>query len=203
MAVTRERFEQGLTYEAYREQMTRNRERFEENERTLSLPAEEVAYFAELPETLNVLVLAEDWCGDVIANLPVLGRLAQESGKLNVRVFPRDENLDVMNQYLNQGVHQSIPVFVFFDEEFREIGHWIERPALVSELQSKMLDELFATDPAFEGIARGTSMAVMPEAARLRLGQAFGEFRSKTRETADREVVREIRALLERDVVGA
>jgi hypothetical protein len=203
MAVTRERFEQGMTYETYREQMTRNRERFEENERTLVLPEEEVAYFRQLPETLNVLVLAEDWCGDVIANLPVLGRLAQESGKLNVRVFPRDENLDLMNQYLNQGVHQSIPVFVFFDEEFREIGHWIERPALVSELQGKMLDELFASDPAFEGVARGTSPAQMPEAARLRMGQAFGAFRAETRETADREVVREIRALLEREFAGA
>lgn len=203
MAVTRERFEQGLTYEAYREQMTRNRERFEENEQTLSLTAEDVAYFSALPETLNVLVLAEDWCGDVIANLPILWRLAQESGKLNLRVFPRDENLDLMNQYLNQGVHLSIPVFVFFDEEFREIGHWIERPALVSEMQSQMLDDLFATDPALEGVARGTSMATMPEEARMRMGQAYGEFRSATRETADREVVREIRALLERDFAGA
>lgn len=41
---------------------------------------------ADLDRPLHVLVLAEDWCGDVIANLPVLGRLAAESGTFDVVV---------------------------------------------------------------------------------------------------------------------
>ena len=32
MAVTKERFEQGMTYDEYKAQMTRNRERFDANE---------------------------------------------------------------------------------------------------------------------------------------------------------------------------
>jgi hypothetical protein len=196
MTVTRDRFEQGMTYAEYKAQMTRNRERLEETERTLVLPTEDVQFFAQLPEPLNVLVLAEDWCGDVINNVPVLARLA-ESGRLNLRFFLRDQNLDIMDQYLNQGVHRSIPVFVFFDQEFREIGHWIERPATIAEMQGRMLDDLFATEPVFAGIERGTSPALMPEDARLRLMQAFATFRTETREASDREVVRELRALLE------
>src|SRR5215216_2066491 len=101
--------------------MTRNQERFDQTESTVELSADDVAYFKNLPTSLNVLVLAEDWCGDVINNLPVLGRLAAESGKLNVRIFLRDQNLDLMDQYLNQGLHRSIPVFVFFDENFNEL----------------------------------------------------------------------------------
>lgn len=196
MTVTRDRFEQGMTYAEYKAQMTRNRERLEETERTLVLPTEDVQFFAQLPEPLNVLVLAEDWCGDVINNVPVLARLA-ESGRLNLRFFLRDQNLDIMDQYLNQGVHRSIPVFVFFDQEFREIGHWIERPATIAEMQGRMLDDLFAAEPVFAGIERGTSPALMPEDARLRLMQAFATFRTETREASDREVVRELRALLE------
>jgi hypothetical protein len=196
MTVTRDRFEQGMTYDEYKAQMTRNRERLEETERTLVLPAEDAEFFAQLPEPLNVLVLAEDWCGDVINNVPVLARLA-ESGRLNLRFFLRDQNLDIMDQYLNQGVHRSIPVFVFFDQEFREIGHWIERPATIAEMQGRMLDDLFATEPVFAGIERGTSPALMPEDARLRLMQAFATFRAETREASDREVVRELRALLQ------
>src|SRR5512138_663459 len=126
MSVTRERFEQGLTYEAYKAQMTRNRERFDANEQTVELSADDIAYFADLNGPLHVLVLAEDWCGDVIANLPVLGRLAAESAALDIRVFLRDQNLDIMDQYLNRGQHRSIPVFVFFDAAFQELGHWIE-----------------------------------------------------------------------------
>src|SRR4051794_24668777 len=121
MAVTRERFEQGMTYDQYKAQMTRSQDKFEENERRLKLRPEDVEAFRRLPEPLNVLVIAEDWCGDVIANLPVLGRLAQESGKLNLRVFLRDQNEDLMNQYLYQGKYKSIPTCVFFDPNFRQL----------------------------------------------------------------------------------
>src|SRR5438093_4868779 len=133
MAVTRERFLQGMTYDDYKAQMTRNRERFEEHEREVELDPGAVAAVRDLSRPLNVLVLAEDWCGDVIANLPVLGRIAAESGTLNLRIFLRDQNPDLMDQYLNQGKFRSIPVFVFFDEHFRQVGLWIERPDSVTE----------------------------------------------------------------------
>jgi len=200
--ITRERFNQGMTYDDYKAQMSRNRDRLEENERTLELAPEDVRFFAELAEPLHVLVITEDWCGDAIANLPILGRLAAVSGRLDIRIFLRDQNPDLMDQYLNQGVHRSIPVFAFFDTHFQPIGHWIERPALISEMQGKMLADLYRTDPAFAGIAPGTSLAVMPEAARGRLMQAFAAFRAETRSIADREVIRELRELLARSLAG-
>lgn len=198
MAVGRERFEQGLSYEAYKAQMTRNRDRLEENEQTVTFADDDLQFFRQLPQPLHVLALVEDWCGDVIANLPVLARLAQESGKLNLHVFLRDQNLDIMDQYLNEGVHRSIPVFVFFDQDFRELGHWIERPAKVSQMQAEMVRNVFATDLALAGVAPDTSPAQLPEAARTRLFQALTSFRTENRETADHEVVREIRELIER-----
>jgi hypothetical protein len=199
MAVTRERFEQGLTYEMYKAQMTRNQDPFIRNEEMIKFTTEDIKFFKQLPP-LNVLVLAEDWCGDVIANLPVLGRLAAESGTLNVRVFLRDENADIMDQYLNAGEHRSIPVFVFFDEQFRELGYWIERPALVSELYGKLMDQLHKNDPAFEGVEPGTPIGQMPDAARLRMSQAFSAFREQYRDTSTQAVVQELRTLLENNL---
>lgn len=198
MPVTAERFAQGLTYGAYKAQMTRNRERFESNEQTVEFSADDVTFFAQLAQPLNVLVLAEDWCGDVIANVPVLGRLAEETGKLHLRVFLRDQNLDLMDQYLKDGQHRSIPVFVFFDQDFREIGHWIERPARMSELMDELRRDLFAHNPALAGIVPGTPMAQMPEEARIAMMQAFNAFREEHRLLSDREVVREVRAIIER-----
>lgn len=198
MPVTRERFEQGLTYEAYKAQMTRNRERFESNEQTLELSADDIAFFAQQPQPLNVLVLAEDWCGDVIANLPILGGLAAQSGKLNLKIFLRDQNLDIMDQYLKEGQHRSIPVFVLFDAEFRELGHWIERPAAITELQNQKRLELFANDPALAGQSPDTPFAQLPEEGRARLSQWFSSFREEYRVQSDHEVVREIRAIIER-----
>src|SRR6185295_13834397 len=197
MTITYERFAQGLTYDAYKAQMTRNRERFEANEQTVELSADDLAFFAQLPAPLHVLVLAEDWCGDVIANLPVLGRLAAESGTLDIRVFLRDQNLDLIDQYLKDGQYRSIPVFVFFDAAFRELGRWIERPARVTEMQSAMRRDLFANDPLLDGFTTETPIAQLPEEARLRVMQAFSTFREENRVLSDREVVREFRAIVE------
>jgi hypothetical protein len=198
MSITKARFDQGMSYEAYKAQMTRNRERLEANEQAVELAPADLAYFQNLPQPLNVVALAEDWCGDVINNLPVLGQLAVASGKLNVSVFLRDQNLDITDQYLKDGQFRSIPVFVFFDANFRELGHWIERPARIHEMLMAMRRDLFATDPALAGMTMDMSPSQMPEEARNRLMQANADFRAAHRTESDQEVVRELRALVER-----
>src|ERR1700716_85218 len=150
MAVTREQFESGLTYDGYKAQMTRNREQVEQNEKDLQLKPEDVRAFRDLPRPINVLALAEDWCGDVVANLPVLGRLAQESnGKLNVRVHLRDQEpgSQIMDQYLNKGQFKSIPTFVFLDGDFNELGVWIERPDSVTRLREEKRLAMYKAHP--------------------------------------------------------
>ena len=194
MTMTRERFDAGLTYDAYKAAMSRNRERVEENERKVALEPEAVRFFKSLPKPVNVVVLAEDWCGDVIANLPVLGRLAAEVGKLNVRVLYRDQNLDLRERWLNQGKYQSIPVFAFFDESFRELGHWTERPASVTELRAKKRQEVFANDPAFG--SPDAPVDQLPEDVRTRLQTELQKMRDETTPFANAEVQRELRELV-------
>jgi selT/selW/selH-like putative selenoprotein len=200
MPVSQERFAQGLSYAEYKAQMTRNVEAFAAAEAGVRFDEEDLAFFKQLPQPLNVLALAEDWCGDVIANLPVLGRLAEESGKLDVRVFLRDQNLDLMDQYLHHGKYRSIPVFVFFDRDFNELGYWIERPAGIGKLQQQFRRELFVREPLLAGHAPETSPADLPEEARDFVRAALGRFREENREQSNREVVQEIRALLEHGI---
>ena len=198
MAVTMERFAEGLTYEEYKTQMTRNRERFEENERTVELAPSDIAFFQRLEQPANVLVIAEDWCGDVINNLPVLGRLAATSEKLNVRVFLRDQNLDIMDQYLKNGEFRSIPVFVVFDEQFKEVGHFIERPESVTQRMQQFHVNLFATDPILSKYSPTTSPSELPEDIRQHYSSARSRFREEIRMFADQEVIREVRDLFSR-----
>lgn len=195
MTVTRERFEQGMTYDEYKAQMTRNKERFIDNERQLELDPNDLAVFQHLPRPLNVLVLAEDWCGDVIANLPILGRIAAESGKLNLRVFLRDQNLDLMDQYLNQGQFRSIPVFVFFDEQFREIGRFIERPASVTERNAQLRRELYAQHPEFG--SPDTPVSQLDEEVRAQVMEATAAMREAARPANNRDVVHALREIVE------
>jgi hypothetical protein len=195
MAATRERFEQGMTYEQFKAQMTRNRERFEANERNLVLDPADIAPFKNLPQPLHVLVLAEDWCPDVVDNLPILGRLAAESGKLDLRIFLRDQNLDLMDQYLNRGEFRSIPTFVFFDDEFNEVGLFIERPQSVTERRAARRRELFAQHPEFG--SPDTPAAEIPEDIRPRILEATAAMRAALKPLDNQDVVRALRAIVE------
>jgi gas vesicle protein len=199
MAVTREQFESGMTYDAYKGQMTRNREQLEQNEQDLQLKAEDVQAFQSLPQPLNVLALAEDWCGDVIANLPVLGKLAEaSSGKLNVRILLRDQEpgSQVMDEHLNKGQFKSIPTLVFLDEQFNEVGLWAERPESVSQLREEKRQALYQQHPEWGDASK--PIAELPEDVRTQVQQATGAMRNETKPFANAEVVRELREIAER-----
>jgi hypothetical protein len=195
MAVSRERFDQGMTYDQYKAQMTRNQDRFIANEQEVQIDPEDLATFQRLPKPLNVLVLAEDWCGDVVSNLPILGRLAAASGKLNIRVFLRDQNLDIMDQYLKEGQYRSIPVFVFFDEAFNERGVFIERPDSVSARIEEQRQKLYAAHPEFGSPETPISQA--PEAIRGQLMQAYSDMRATSKAADNHDVIHALRALAE------
>ena len=194
MAITAERFAHGMTYDEYKAQMTRNQDRFAANEAAVQLQQDDVTALVELPEQVNVLVLAEDWCGDVINNLPVLGRLATASeGKLKIRIFLRDQNLDLMNQYLNHGEFQSIPVFAFFDQQFKELGHFIERPAQVTKRRERLMAELYAQHPEFG--PRDQPVSQLPEAVRGQVIGAMMSWREQSVNEDNQAVITEIRTI--------
>ena len=73
-----------------------------------------------------VVMLAENWCGDVHRNSPLISHVVDAIPGAELRVFLRDQNADLRDAFLNNG-YQSIPVVVFFDQNWNEIGRWLER----------------------------------------------------------------------------
>ena len=199
MTLDRARWDKGITYDDFKAGMTRNQERFAHNESRVVLDPETVRTFKSLPQPLRVLVLAEDWCGDVIANLPILGRILKEAPRLDVRVFYRDQNLDLMERWLNQGKYQSIPVFAFFDENFRELGHWIERPASVTERRARERKRIFSANPEFG--SPDAPVDQLPEDVRTRLQAELQKMRDDMVSFANAEVQRELRELVSKVAV--
>jgi N-acetylmuramoyl-L-alanine amidase len=191
-SVTAERFAQGMTYDEFQASMTRNQDRFLANEERVRLSKADVDAFKRKP--LNVMALASDWCGDVIANLPILGIIAKEAGTLDLRIFERDANPDLMDQYLNQGKYKSIPVFAFFDPSWREVGVFIERPDSVTQLRAKKRLEIFAAHPEFG--SPDAPVDQLPEDVRARLGAELQKMRDETVEWANAEVVRALKEIV-------
>jgi hypothetical protein len=114
MEMTKERFLKGMTPPEHLARMKVNRDRFVEVMLAVAIPPEHREYFAGLTSPLRVAVVTEDWCGDHVSTVPVLYRLAKESGKLDVRVFMRDESWDLADAFLPPHRRDTVPVFAFF-----------------------------------------------------------------------------------------
>jgi hypothetical protein len=178
--------------------MTRNREQLEQNEKDLQLSAEDAQALTSLPAHLNVLALAEDWCGDVIANLPVIGRVAEASGgKLDLRIHLRDQQPgeQIMDEHLNKGQYKSIPTVIFLDDDFNELGVWWERPESVTKAREEKRQALYAQHPEWGD--PNTPIAELPEDIRTQVQQATARIRTETKPFANAEVVRELRELIQ------
>ncbi|HEX9036128.1 MAG TPA: thioredoxin family protein [Ktedonobacterales bacterium] len=193
-AITRERFEQGMTIEQYQAQMTQNKDAFAANIASAQARPEDLAFFQGLPEPLNVVVITEDWCGDALANVPVLAKVAAETGKLTLRVFLRDQNLDLADRYLKEGKYRSVPVFVFFDQRMRERGHFIERPARATAEMNAATARLVAEHPELPD-AGGSFDEMGEPAKRLRM-QALRDLRRERAAAWTTMLLEDIEALL-------
>lgn len=86
----------------------------------------------------RLLVIGADWCGDAANSMPVMARLAESIPDGELRVLDRDTWPAVMDRYLT-GDSRSIPIAIWLDASFRELGHWGPRPA---ELQRWVLANL-------------------------------------------------------------
>ena len=135
-------FQNGLTKDEYIGLMKVNKEgmvsiynRFELNE--------EIKKKLEAVQSkkLRAIVLTEDWCGDAMLNNPVLLKLA-EAANIEVRFVLRDQNLELMDQYLTNGTSRAIPIFIFIDQDGNEVGVWGPRAPEMQALVEKGRAEL-------------------------------------------------------------
>jgi hypothetical protein len=83
-------------------------------------------------EDVHCLILAADWCGDVIRNVPVVFRALEVTG-ISTEVLIMEENLDVMDQFLTMG-GRAIPIVLFVDKNGLVLGQWGPRPQHVQEV---------------------------------------------------------------------
>jgi hypothetical protein len=131
--VTAARFAQGLTYADFVAQAAVNQDKFVANGTTVPLSEEDISFFRKAAAhprgPARILALAEAWCGDVYRELPTAARIAEVTG-MELRVFLRDQNLDIMEEFLsNDGKSRAIPVFVFYTKNLEYLTHWTERSA--------------------------------------------------------------------------
>jgi len=73
------------------------------------------------------LLITETWCGDAANSVPVIALLAEQNPNIDLRIVLRDENTELMDQFLTKG-GRSIPKLIALDDELNVLFDWGPRP---------------------------------------------------------------------------
>lgn len=144
-------FDKGMTTQEYIESMQVNQESLLSifHGYQLSQEAKQVTQ-ASVGKGIKAVVLTADWCGDAMVNIPVFLKLTQNS-LMECRFLIRDENLELMDQYLTNGRARSIPIILFMDENGEELAKWGPRAQEIEEVVSSYKTSLPEKDaPTYE-----------------------------------------------------
>src|SRR5205085_649654 len=110
-----------------------NKEQMQQFTDEVDVPAEEIEWWRKQGK-INVVALTYDGCGDALYNIPVIAKIAKQAPNVDLRVIQRDDNLDLMDRYKNQGLYRSVPTFIFLDENLEEIGNLKERAEAMTQI---------------------------------------------------------------------
>ncbi len=147
--ITADRFAEGVTFAAYVDTMQENRAAFAAAFAAFALRPADHAALQTVPGPLTVLALTEDWCGDALLYLPVVGRMAADAGWA-LHLFRRAAAPDVDGAFTAAGLRRAIPTVVFYDAAWQAVAYFIERPAQVTADRQAVIDALAADRAAVQ-----------------------------------------------------
>ncbi|MBA8779194.1 thioredoxin family protein [Staphylococcus schleiferi subsp. coagulans] len=152
MAHLKTYYAQSKPLDQYIQDMSRNQSELQSIYHQFELPSND-SRIEQLKEKgyRYVLVITEDWCGDAMMNNAILKHIA-EGADLEVRAFYRDDNTDLIDQYLTNGKSRSIPIYIFMNENFEQKAVWGPRAHTVQNFVEQVRSEYLPdkNDPSFD-----------------------------------------------------
>ncbi len=129
--------------EAYLDYSRMNVKRMNRLDKTAKVSSELEKVIKSIAVPQIWLVITEAWCGDAAQNIPFLVKLAALNPKIELRLILRDENPELMDEYLTEGA-RSIPKLIVLSEDLAQVmGTWGPRPEpLQVRLRAYKLDSL-------------------------------------------------------------
>lgn len=116
-----------------------NLQRMQRLEKTTVINDRLKAAINTLKQPLHLLALTEGWCGDAAQNLPVFRVMEQLApDKIKLEVVLRDENLDIMDQYLTNGGRAIPKVIGRFLNTPEVLFAWGPRPVAAQQIMLEM-----------------------------------------------------------------
>jgi len=114
-----------------------NDRRFKRWGKTLKIDQGTTERLEKFNKKITWLVLTESWCGDAAHVMPVMQKIADLNSKIDIKVVLRDENDELMNEFLTNG-GRAIPKLIMIDEASGDVlKSYGPRPSDATQLVSE------------------------------------------------------------------
>ncbi|MEQ8218186.1 MAG: thioredoxin family protein [Arenibacter sp.] len=111
-----------------------NDQRMKRLDKTIKIDSDSEAKIKGVAKKTTWLVLTESWCGDAAQTLPVMNKIAELNKNISLRLVLRDENLELMEQFLSNGA-MAIPKLISIDDTTgKVVGEWGSRPTIAAKM---------------------------------------------------------------------
>lgn len=111
-----------------------NEVRMNRLDKTIVVTEELQTALNQLQSEYTWLVITEGWCGDAAQILPVLFKMSERSDLITFRTILRDENDELMSQFLTNGA-KAIPKLIVIKNATQEVlAQWGPRPEGAAQL---------------------------------------------------------------------
>jgi len=123
-----------------------NETRMNRLDKTIKITEETSLKLKSLQSEYIWLVISEGWCGDAAQLLPIINKMAIESGKIDLRIVLRDENEELIKLFLTNK-KKAIPILIVVDKETGSVlGNWGPRPQAAADLVTDYRKEFGVID---------------------------------------------------------
>ncbi|UZO81617.1 thioredoxin family protein [Aquimarina sp. ERC-38] len=127
-----------------------NDKRMKRLDKTIKIDSEAAEKLNAVQKKIIWLVITEAWCGDASQSMPVLKKLADTNPNFEMKVILRDENEELMNNFLTNG-GKSIPKVIFYEVDTKTVLHdWGPRPTEATNMVKAYKEEHGKLTPEFK-----------------------------------------------------
>ena len=127
-----------------------NDRRMKRWDKTVKVPQEIQNKTSQFKEKVTWLVLTESWCGDAAHLMPVINKVAKLNENIDFKIVFRDENEELMNQFLTNG-SKSIPKLIMIDDETGDVlNSYGPRPNMLTKLVQDYKARFGSLSPEFK-----------------------------------------------------
>lgn len=129
----RDAYESGQLFADFLREADARKELWDRNYGSADVPTEVVERAQALGGTWYVLAIAVAGCSDSVNTIPYVAKLTELAPNLHMRIIDSSRGREYMEARPTPDGRAATPTIILLDEDFDEVGCWIERPTPLQE----------------------------------------------------------------------